>query len=153
MYVNFLKNISGRNEQNCIHCFNPQLKWNISIFTFFAYFLTINMVSGKSPQEINTRKIPPVKFPAGGFHRKTLTQKIPTQNIPTHVFKHFVFLLLSPLSLVLLKRLFCISFLKKCWSKTCYSVLKKFYSLPAIREMFWIWWKCFPYFNSGNIQL
>ena len=38
-------------------------------------------------------------------------RKIPTRNIPTHVFKHFVFSLLSPLSLILLKRLFCISVL------------------------------------------
>ena len=116
MYVNFLKNISGRNEQNCIHCFSPQLKWNISIFTFFAYFLTINMVSGESPQEINTRKIPPVKFPARGFPRKTDTQKIPIRNIPTHVFKHFVFLLLSPLSLVLLKSCLVFLFLKNAKS-------------------------------------
>ena len=158
MYVYFFKIITGRNKQNCMHCYNPYLKQNISVFTFFAYYLTIKMVSGKSPPPKNEhpenshpsnppwRTLPPPS-------QKIPSQKIPTRNSPTYVFKHFVFSLSSPLSLVLLKRLFCISFLKKCWSKTCYSVLKKIYSLPAIREMFWIWWKFFPYFNSGNIQL
>ena len=45
-------------------------------------------------------RIPPRKIP---------TQKIPTRNIPTHVFKHFVFSLLSPFSLILLKS--CFAFL------------------------------------------
>ena len=35
--------------------------------------------------------------------RKISTQKIPIRNIPTHVSKHFVFSLLSPLSLKILK--------------------------------------------------
>ena len=118
VYVYFFKIITGRNKQNCIHCHNPYLKQNISVFTFFAYYLTIKMVSGNSPpplRKINTQKtlthqIPPGESPP----QKIPTQKIPTRNSPTYVFKHFVFSLLSPLSLVLLKRLFCISFFEKC---------------------------------------
>ena len=64
--------------------------------------------------------------------KKTLTLKISTNqlppwtittwNIPTHVFKYSgqiflaYFSLLLPLSLILLKRLFCNSMFQKCWS-------------------------------------
>ena len=64
MYVYFFKIITGKNEKNCIYCYSPYLKQNISVFTFFAYFLTINMVSGKfSFWKINTQKIPTHRIP------------------------------------------------------------------------------------------
>ena len=49
-------------------------------------------------------------------------RKTPTQKIPTHFFKYshasflIFFSLLSPLSLMLLKRLFCNSMFYECWS-------------------------------------
>ena len=58
-------------------------------------------------RKIHTVKPPPGKFPPGKFPPRIF----PTMflNIPTRVFKVFVFSLLSPSSLTLLKRLFSIS--------------------------------------------
>ena len=50
-----------------------------------------------------TRKVPPIIFPSGEFPPEKLHPEIPTQNIPIKVFKYFVFSLLSPLSLILVK--------------------------------------------------
>ena len=63
----------------------------------------IKAVSGKLPLgKFPPIKLPPGKFPPGIFPPMFL-------NIPTRVFKFFVFSLLSPSSLILLKRLFCSS--------------------------------------------
>ena len=70
-------------------------------------------VSGKFPpgkfllEKFTPVKLPPRKFPPGKFPPRIF----PTMflNIPTRVFKVFVFSLLSPSSLTLLKRLFSIS--------------------------------------------
>ena len=83
-------------------------------------------VSGKFPLENSHPENSHSSNPPGESPPwKISTQKVPTRNIPTYVFKHFVFSLLSPLSLILFKRLFCISVFKKCWSQTCCGVLKK----------------------------
>ena len=51
----------------------------------------------------------PSNSPLENPPRKTPTQKTPTRNVPTHIFKHFVFSLLLPLSLIMVKRLyFCL---------------------------------------------
>ena len=80
-------------------------------------------------RKISTNQTPPGKFPPGKFP----SQKTPTWNIPTHVFKYshpsFLFflllLLLPPLSLILLKRLFCNSMFQKCWSLYVCELLSK----------------------------
>ena len=66
----------------------PVSKLNFSDFTFFAYFPTINMVSGKFPAwKINTQKIPTHQIPPWrNPQRKIPTQKIPTRNIPSHIY-------------------------------------------------------------------
>ena len=99
-------------------------------------------------------KFPPIKFPPEESPppRKISTQKIPTRNISVNIFKRFVFSLLSPLSLILPKRLFYISVFQNYCSRTFCGVLKKISSLPAIQEMFWIYWNCFRYFYSGNFS-
>ena len=107
MHVYFFEIIAGRNEQNCIYCYSPYLKWNISFFTFFAYFLIRNMTSGKFPLKNQHPEssyssnspwwIPPGKFPPRIFS-------------PMFLNIFFFFSLLSSLSLIFLKRLFCISF-------------------------------------------
>ena len=76
-----------------------------SVFWRSEYsFCYINLGIRKTPtRKIPTHQTPPWKIPT----RKIPTQKIPTWNIPTRVFKFFVFPLLSPSSLILLKRLFC----------------------------------------------
>ena len=101
MHVYFFEIIAGRNEQNCIYCYSPYLKWNISFFTFFAYFLIRNMTSGKFP----LKNQHPESSYSSNSPMMNSPRKIPTQNILTHVFKHFFFF-----SLLSLKRLFCISF-------------------------------------------
>ena len=134
--MRIFKIITGRNEQNCLYCYSLYLNQNISVFTFFVYFLTINMVLGKfsSLRKLTPRKFPPIKspIPPGEFHphRKLQPRKFQLRISP---LMFFIFSLLSSLSLILLKRLFCISFVL-----ICYAALKKFSSLPVIREIFWI---------------
>ena len=66
----------------------------------------LDLVSGKLlPGKLPPGKFPSIKLPPGKFSPMFL-------NIPTHVFNFFVFSLLSPLSLILLKRLFRDSFFK-----------------------------------------
>ena len=52
----------------------------------------------------------PPNYPLENSPRKILTQKIPTWNIPTHIFKHFCFSLLLPLSIILVKRKYISAF-------------------------------------------
>ena len=52
-------------------------------------------------------KFPPIKLPPVKFPPRKFPPGIFPPNIPTRVFKFFVFSLLSPSSLILLKRLFC----------------------------------------------
>ena len=80
----------------------------------------LDLVSGKLLPE----KLPSIKFPPGKFSPMFL-------NIPTHVFNFFVFSLLSPLSLILLKRLFRDSF-SKVVKLDLLQCIKKFCSLPAV---------------------
>ena len=84
-------------------------------------------VSGKLPPG----KSPPIKLPLVNSPPENSHPENLTRNIPTHVFKYShplfkIFSLLSPLSLILLKQLFCNSVLKV----RLIVVLKK-RSLPA----------------------
>ena len=77
-------------------------------------------------RKTSTRKISPIKLPPG----KSPPGKFPP-NIPTRVFKFFVLSLLSPSSLILLKRLFCNSVLKVLKSEIQKLMYQKNCSLPA----------------------
>ena len=90
--------------------FHPGMKFHLKenlplsmkIYKIYHFFsITENRrVSGKLlPGKFPFIKLPPGKFPPGIFPPMFL-------NIPTRVFKFFVFSLLSPSSLILLKRLF-----------------------------------------------
>ena len=76
-------------------------------------------VSGKlPPRKFPSGKFPPIKLSPGEFPPGKLPpRKFPPifLNIPTRVF-WFFFSLLSPLSLMLLERLFCNSMFYECWS-------------------------------------
>ena len=73
-------------------------------FLIYGELMTENGVRKTPTQKISTHqtppwKIPPGKFPPGIFSPMFL-------NIPTRFFKFFVFSLLTPSSLILLKTLF-----------------------------------------------
>ena len=76
------------------------------------------------PSKLPPGKLPPRKFPPGIFAPMFL-------NIPIRVFNFFVFSLLSPSSLILLKRLFSNSVLKELKSEIQKSMYQKKCSLPA----------------------
>ena len=93
-----------------IFCFSF---WKYVVFlTVFTYrylrqsslWTCVKILCYKGHQENSPRKIPIYEIAPENVHVEN-----PTRNIPTHGFKHFAFSLLSPLSLILLKRLFCIS--------------------------------------------
>ena len=81
-------------------------------------------------------KLPPIKFPPWRIPpRKIPTQKIPTRNIPTHIFKPFVFSLLLPLSLIMVKRLyFCLLKMLKLDLMRC--IKKNFAACLLLRKCF-----------------
>ena len=128
-----------------------------------AYFTQRNIKSSirKTPtRKIFTNQTPPRWIPL----RKILTQKFPPGIFPPGFFNFFVFSLLSPLSLILLKRLFGSSIFYKCRSQRfrsrCIKIicrlpvkmvtyLKKFcwpsmiighyYNPPVCFECFYLW--------------
>ena len=69
-------------------------------------------------------------FPTWRIHpRKIPTQKIPARNIPTNIFKHFVFPLLLPFSLIMVKKFyFCLLKILKLDLMRC---IKKFLQLAC----------------------
>ena len=87
-------------------------------------------VSGKSPLENSHPENSPLENPT----QKIPPKKIPIRNIPTHVFKHFVFSLLSLSSLILLKRLFRL--LKMLKSDLLWCIKKKFAACLLFRKCF-----------------
>ena len=79
--------------------------------------MKMKMVSGKSPPW------------------KISTQKIPTWNISTHIFKHFIFSLFLPLSLIMVKGLyFCLLKMLKLDLMRC--IKKKFAACLLLRKCF-----------------
>ena len=100
-----------------------------------------HMVSGKSPWKTPIRRIPTNQIPPWRIsHWKIPTQKIPARNIPTHIFKYFIFPLLLPLSLILVKRLYF-----------CLLKMPKFHLMRCIKKMqlCFLLRKCFG--HDGNV--
>ena len=60
------------------------------------------MFQENSPGKLPPGKFPSIKFLPGEFSPENSYPENSTRNISSHVFKHFVFSLLSPLSLILL---------------------------------------------------
>ena len=79
---------------------------------YFEVFLMMALIQAliQGYQENSHRKIPYHQTPPGKFPPRKFSPRIFSPmflNIPTPVFKFFVFSLLSPSSLILLKRLLC----------------------------------------------
>ena len=92
----------------------------LTVFVFIFYIsFVLTLINTKIVLRSGPGKLSPRKI---SIH-SNFPRKIPTWNIPTHVFKHFIFSLLSPLSLILLKRLlyFC---LLNTLSHSCCGLLK-----------------------------
>ena len=84
------------------HVFKEHVNW-IDKFSWLKFY-QINLIGfQESPKESShLENFHPSNSSMVNSPRKTLTQKIPIRNIFSHVFKHFVFSLLSTLLLILL---------------------------------------------------
>ena len=102
--------------------------------TLYGIIAILNGIRKTPTRKIPTHQVPPGKFTPGKFSpRKFPPWIFPLMfsNIATHICNFLVFLLLSTLSLILLKRLFRDSFLKMVKSDLL-QCIQKFCSLQAV---------------------
>ena len=106
--------------KNCYWCGNKHRGYGFGEWRFFWWKLTSFHVHLKFSAYFffGIKKTPTLKISTNQLPPWTIT----TWNIPAHVFKYSgprflaYFSLMLPLSLILLKRLFCNSMFQKCWS-------------------------------------